>query len=128
MSTLCSSMRWVMPVSFSGISVENWVPFLSWPSMWRPAIVTFRTDVGGHLLVEFGVGERGTAGTLVGTLEHVQQRHQDQGDDDPERQIAEIVHGRSSLTTWAYGGITHKPRPAVTQIGTFIRSCQSGNR
>ncbi len=59
--------------------------------------------VGGHLLVELGVGERGAAGTLVGTLEHVQQRDQDQGNDDPERQIAEIVHGGPLLN---YVGLT----------------------
>jgi hypothetical protein len=50
--------------------------------------------VGDNLLIELAVGNRGSSALAAArTLEEIEQRHQQQRDDDPESQIAEIIHG-----------------------------------
>src|SRR5258707_10062424 len=56
--------------------------------------VHFLDLVGQDLLVELGERDRGTATTLLRALEKIKQSHQKKSDDDPKRQITEIVHGR----------------------------------
>src|SRR5262249_53982832 len=56
--------------------------------------VHFLDLIGEHLLVEFGERDRRTSAALLRALEKVEQGYQEQSNDDPQRQIAEIVHGR----------------------------------
>src|SRR6185503_19714792 len=83
--------------------------------------------VVGDLLVEIAVGQGGTAGPLIGPLEHVQQGNQDQGNNDPKRQIAKIVHSVLSYSRQTLRQSNARNRTLRQQIGTFIGPCQSGN-
>jgi hypothetical protein len=49
----------------------------------------------------------------AGALEHIKERHQQEHDDDPEGEIAKVVHGSPFRGLGAA-----RARPVLSQIGT----------
>jgi hypothetical protein len=50
----------------------------------------------------------------AGALEHIKERHQQEHDDDPEGEIAKVVHGRPFMASRA----RRWRGPVLSQIGT----------
>src|SRR6202008_421388 len=78
---------------------------------------------GDDLVVEVAVIHGGRRAVAARALEQIEQNNQNDGDDDPEREITKITQRGTLPRGW--GGVASA---SLTEIGILIRSCQSGNR